>query len=157
MIKLVVGSDALDDKNKEQLSDVIMNCKPIEFADEADKVFIKERFLKGNILGLKFYDCEKIDLRKLSFIYNLKIKQDISDMADEINESCSNSFKEWQEELNRSIKKRISKINPELYKLSGWIDDEKSKISELEKNRKDIFDAIRFIESKMTKKEAKQS
>ena len=149
MIKLVTGSDALSSKHKEQLSSVIMNYQALEFNDEADKVFIKERFLKGNILGLKFFASEKIDLFKLSLIYNAKMKQVISELADSINDSCFMSFKTWQERLKDEIEKNIADYNPELRELSELILEEASKIHDLEENKRDILDAIKNIKSNM--------
>jgi len=153
MVKLVTGSDALSSKHKEQLSSVIMNYQPLEFNDEAEKVFIKERFLKGNILGLKFFASEKIDLFKLSLIYNAKMKQIISDLADSINDSCFDSFKSWQERLKSEIEKNIADYNPELRELSELIQEEENRIQDLESNKKDILKAVSNIKENMSWKE----
>lgn len=149
MIKLVTGSDALSKEHKEQLSKVIMDYEELEFDDEADKVFVKERFLKGNILGLRFFASERINLTKLSIIYNHKMKSSISELADVINDNCFKSFKSMQERLKDEIEKNIAEYNPELSELSELIAEESSKIQDLKDNKEEILKAIKSIQSNM--------
>ncbi len=153
MIKLVTGSDALSKEHKEQLSKVIMDYQELEFDDEADKVFVKERFLKGNILGLQFFASERINLTKLSFIYNYKMKASISELADVINDNCFKSFKSMQERLKDEIEKNIAEYNPELSELSELIAEESKKIHDLKDNKDKIEKAIKSIQSNMEWKE----
>ena len=149
MIKLVTGSDALSKEHKEQLSKVIMDYQELEFDDEADKVFVKERFLKGNILGLRFFESERINLTKLTFIYNFKMKSSISELADEINNNCFQSFKSMQERLKDEIEKNIAEYNPELNELSELIKEESDKIHDLKEKEAEISKAIKSIQSNM--------
>ena len=108
MIRLITGSDALSQKQRTELSDVILSYPIFEYDDGADKVFIKAKFLRGNVLGLKIGASERLNTSRLASSYNSRIKHSIEEMSEMVNSSCFTGFKEWQEKLQTIIEENIT-------------------------------------------------
>lgn len=149
LIDIVTGSDALSSTQREKLSDIIMSYQPIHFNDKADNVFIKERFLRGNIFGIRVYDDEKLNTRRLAYRYNNTISKAVSEMAAEMNNGCCVSFKAWKESLSAVIEENITEYNPQLRDMSDMIKEETDKIAELEDNQATIQRSLASIEELM--------
>ena len=121
--------------------------------DDADKVFIKARFLRGNVLGLRIGASERLNTYKLAASYNSKIQRNIEEMSELINTSCANSFKQWQEKLQGAIEKNITIYNPELRELTEFIREESERILELQTDQLTISNSFKTIEDMMAWKE----
>ncbi len=153
MIRLITGSDALSEKQRGELSDVIMNYPSFEYDDNADKVFIKAKFLRGNVLGLRLGISERLDTRKLSSSYNSRIKRNVEEMAELINSNYYGCFKVWQENLRGIIEQNITVYNPELREITEFIKEESERINELQSNQQTITTSFETIENMMAWKE----
>lgn len=153
LIGIITGSDALSSTQRDDLSNIIMSYQPLSFNDDADNVFIKERFLRGNILGIQFIDDEKLNIRKLASSYNTKISKSTFEMAVEMNKSSYGSFRAWKESLSAVIEENITEYNPQLRDMSDMIKEETEKITELEDNQLKIQQSLTTIEELMSWRE----
>lgn len=153
LIGIITGSEALSSTQRDDLSNIIMSYQPLSFNDDADNVFIKERFLRGNILGIQFIDDEKLNIRKLASSYNTKISKSTFEMAVEMNKSSYGSFRAWKESLSAVIEENITEYNPQLRDMSDMIKEETEKITELEDNQLKIQQSLTTIEELMSWRE----
>ena len=153
MLKIITGTDALSEQQRTELSDVILKYEPLVFDDNADKVFIKAKFLRGNVLGIRLGGSERLDIRRLVSSYNTAIKKNVGEMGRLINNSCFTSFKSWQQKLSVLIEENITIYNPELRELTEFIRDENERIQELLNNQQTIMNSFGTIESMMAWKE----
>lgn len=153
MVRLITGSDALSEKQRAELSDVILSYPTFQYDDDADKVFIKAKFLRGNVLGLKFGSSERVDTDRLASSYNSRIKHNIEEMSELINTSCFTCFKQWQENLQAVIEENITIYNPELREITEFIREESERILELQTNQQTISNSFMTIENMMAWKE----
>lgn len=153
LIEIITGSDALSSKQREELSGIIINYQALEFNDDADNIFIKSKFLRGNLLGIQFSDTEQLNIKRLASIYNDKINKNISEMATVMNESCYKSFKTWKTNLDSIIEQNITEYNPQLRDMAEMIREETEKINELEDNQKTISSSLEAIRELMSWKE----
>lgn len=150
LIEIITGSDALSSTQREELSNIIMSYQPLSFNDDADNIFIKARFLKGNFFGFHLIDDEKLNIRKLSRSYNDKIAKTIFEIATEMNASSYSSFRTWKESLSAVIEENITEYNPQLRDMSDMIKEETEKIAELEDNQSTIQHSLNAIEELMS-------
>lgn len=126
-----------------------MSYQQLSFNDDADDVFIKARFLRGNLLGIHLINDEKPNIRKLAKSYNYRISKAASEMAVEMNKSSYSSFKSWKESLSAVIEENITEYNPQLRDMSDMIKEETEKIAELEDNQSTIQNSLNAIEELM--------
>ena len=61
LILQITNTDALSDSQREEIADMIQNYDVNNFKEQADSVFVRKRFLKGNLLGIRINDDEKLD------------------------------------------------------------------------------------------------
>lgn len=153
LIAIITESDALSTTQREQLSGIIVDYKPLQFNDDADDVFIKTKFLRGNILGFQMNDSERLNIRRLVSRYNERISRNISEMAMDLNESCYASFKAWHSSLMSIIEQNITEYNPQLRDMAEMIREETEKIIELEADQKTISTSLAAIKQLMSWKE----
>lgn len=147
LIDIVTVSDALTDKQKQTLSELIFNYKNISYDDNASSIFVKPKFLHGHLLGLDLFMFEKLNTSKLANEYNKTVAKNIEDIATDMNTNYYNSYKMWQEELSAMIEKNIVELNPELQVISDSIDNETEKINNLETSQQKIRAALNEIEN----------
>lgn len=150
MMHLILDTDAISDQQRSELSAVIMNFEPFSFNDDADIIFIKARFLQGNIFGIQFVESERLNTRSLVRAYNSNIKKNINEMSRMINDSYTTSFEEWQKKLHDAIEANITTYNPELRELVEIIKEESERISELQMNQQTISNSFKSIEDMMS-------
>lgn len=153
MIRLITGSEALSQKQRTELSDVILSYPIFEYDDGADKVFIKAKFLRGNVLGIKIGKSERLNTSRLASKYNAEIKHSTEEMSEMINNSCFTGFKEWQEKLQAIIEENITLYNPELREITALIREESERILELQTNQQTVSNSLKTIEDMMSWKE----
>ena len=145
LIEIITGSEALSVGQREELSSIIINYRPLEFNDDADNIFIKKRFLRGNVLGFQWFESEKLDTKRLSGSYNEKMRKNIRAIAEEMNNGCFVSFKNWEQSLASVIETNITEYNPQLRDMAEMIKEETDKIIELEENQKAISSSLETI------------
>lgn len=153
MVRLITGTDVLTEKQREELSAVILSYPTFQYDDDADKVFIKAKFLRGNVLGIRLGISERLNTSRLASSYNVRIRRNIGEMAQLINNSCFASFKEWQDNLQNLIEENITIYNPELRALTEFIREEEERIHELQTNQQTISNSFMTIEDMMAWKE----
>lgn len=153
MIRLITGTDALSEKQRNELSAVILSYPTFQYDDDADKVFIKAKFLRGNVLGLRLGASERLNTSRLATSYNTRIRHNIDEMSQLINSSCFTCFKAWQENLQALIEENITIYNPELRELTEFIREESERILELQTNQQTISNSFMTIENMMAWKE----
>lgn len=149
LIDITTNSKALSESQQDELSKVIMSYQPISFNDDADNVFIKTRFLRGNFLGLQITDDEKLNIRKLAHSYNSKITAAVLEIGNIVNSSGYDSFRRWKESLISTIEENITKYNPDLRAMTDEINDYTEQINELEDNQAMIRNSLNAIEELM--------
>lgn len=147
LIDLVTASDALTDKQKQTLSELIFNYKNISYDDQASSIFVKPKFLHGHLLGLDLFVFEKLNTSKLASEYNKTVAKNIESIATDMNTNYYNSYKKWQDELSTMIEKNIVELNPELQVISDSIDNETEKINNLETSQQRIRASLNEIEN----------
>lgn len=153
IIHLISGTDALSEKQRAELSEEIINYPDFKYDDEADKVFIKAKFLRGNVLGLKLGMSERLNTGRLTSSYNSRIKHNVEEMAQMINNNFFLSYKKWQDNLQTLIEENITIYNPELRSLTESIRDEEERIHDLQNNQQTISTSFMTIENMMAWKE----
>ncbi len=149
MIRLIDGASELSDVQKSELSTDIREYEPISFDDMSEKVFYKERFLRGSFLGIRFGSSEKLNLHKLASDYNSEIVKNTGKLADLIFDSCLTSFTNWQSELIALIQENITEYNPELHELTKTIDEEQKQITELDNEERQINNGLAAVRDMM--------
>ncbi len=147
LIELVTVSDALTDKQKETLSELIFNYKNISYDDKASSIFVKPKFLQGHLLGLDLFVFEKLNTSKLAKEYNKTVDENIETIATDMNTNYHNSYKKWQDDLSAMIEMNIVELNPELQVISDSIDNETEKINNLETSQQRIKSSLNEIEN----------
>jgi hypothetical protein len=153
LIRLITGSEVLSEEQRTELSNIILQYQSLVFDDEADKVFIKAKFLRGNVLGIRLGTSEKLDNARLASRYNTKIRKDLEEMTALINDSCLDSFKTWQSNLLAVVEENITIYNPELREISEVIREESERILELQSNQQMISSSLETIENMMAWKD----
>ncbi len=153
LIKTITNNESLSEEQREEIQRIIMEYQPLQFTDDADQIFIKAKFLRGNLFGIKFGRSEKIDTSKLVTIYNNKIHSAVMSMSDMINASCFNSFVVWQNSLLDAVEKDITKFNPDLRRLTDIIREETEAITKLQENQQLICRTLDSIKEMMSWKD----
>lgn len=150
LIAIITETDALTNSQREEIQTIIMNYEPLEFNDDADNVFIKTKFLRGNFLGLRPNDAEKLNIRRLTDIYNDRIRKNIKEIARLLNDSCLGSFRNWVQKLQSVIEQNITDYNPRLRDMADMIKEETEKIVELEEDQRSIGASLEAIRELMS-------
>lgn len=154
MVRLITGTDALSENQKNELWQIIMNYPAFTYDDDSDDVFIKAKFLRQNFLAGLFGLRDRIATKRLAASFNSKIKRSTREMSEQINTSYFESFKEWQGRLQSTVETNITNLNPALRDLSERIRDEEDRIAELKGNQKTISDSLDTIRNMMEWKQA---
>ena len=153
LISIITESDALSSTQREQLSGIIMDYKALEFNDDADDVFIKTKFLRGNFFGISAGDSERLNIRRLAAKYNERMAKNILEMAMHMNDSCYTTYKAWQATLLSIIEQNITEYNPQLRDMAEMIREETEKIIELETDQQTISASLEAIRQLMSWKD----
>lgn len=153
LIREIANSDALSDSQRDEITDMIKNYDSINFKDDAESVFVKKKFLKGALFGLRLGDSEKLNTNRLTASYNEQIKKIVNSMSQEMNNNCFERFKIWEERLLAVIEANLTELNPELKSIAEIIRIETESIAELENNQKIIQSSLDAIIDLMAWKE----
>ncbi len=147
LIDIVTASDALTDKQKQTLSQLIFNYKNISYDDKANVIFDKPKFLQGRLLGMDLFRFERLNIKKLEKEYNKTVANNIENIATDLNTNYHTSYQQWQEELSTMIRKNIVELNPQLQVISDQIANETEGINCLETSQQRIRTALSEIEN----------
>lgn len=147
LIDIVTASDALTDKQKQILSELIFNYKNISYDDQANEIFVKPKFLQGHLLGMDLFMFERLNTKKLEKEYNKAVANNIESIATDLNSNYYSSYQQWQEELSTMIEQNIIELNPQLQVMFDQIANETEGINRLETSQKKIRTALSKIEN----------
>lgn len=147
LIDIVTASDALTDKQKQTLSELIFNYKNISYDDQANVIFVKPKFLQGHLLGLDLFMFERLNTKKLEKEYNKTVANNIESIATDLNSNYYSSYQQWQEELSMMIEQNIVELNPQLQVMFKQIANETEGINRLETSQQKIRTALSEIEN----------
>ena len=150
LILKVTESDTLTDSQREEIASKIQNYDINNFKEQANSVFVRERFLKGTLLGIHIIDDEKLNTSRLARIYNDKIKTSVKEMSQIMNDDCFMQFKNWERQILDEINAGLTEFNPGLKDLVNKIRIETESLIELEQNQKLIRYSLETIKSLMS-------
>lgn len=147
LILKVTESDTLTDSQREEIASKIQNYDINNFKEQANSVFVREKFLKGTLLGIHIIDDEKLNTSRLARIYNDKIKASVKEMSKMMNEDCFMQFKNWERKILDEINAGLTEFNPGLKELVNKIRVETESLTELEQNQTLIRYSLETMES----------
>ena len=149
LIAIITGADTLSDKQREILSDMIINHQGLIIDDEANTIFIKAKYLKGQVFGFRISDSERLNTKKLANNFNNIISKSIKGMTEDLNENCFAAFKVWEANLYTVIEENITELNPQMKQKVEMIKEETEKINELAENQQIISSSLDAIKELM--------
>lgn len=149
LVAIITGSDALSSKQREELSEIIINHQGLDVDDEANKIFVKAKYLKGQIFGFRLSTSERLDTKRLANNFNDMITKSIKAMSVDLNDNCYEAFKIWQAHLCSVIEENITELNPQLKQIAELIKEETDKINELADNQQTISSSLDAIKELM--------
>lgn len=147
LILKVTESDTLTDSQREEIASKIQNYDINNFKEQANSVFVREKFLKGTLLGIHIIDDEKLNTSRLARIYNDKIKASVKEMSKMMNDDCFMQFKNWERKILDEINAGLTEFNPGLKELVNKIRVETDSLTELEQNQTLIRYSLETMES----------
>lgn len=150
LILKVTESDTLTDSQREEIASKIQNYDINNFKEQANLVFVREKFLKGTLLGIHIIDDEKLNTSRLARIYNDKIKASVKEMSQMMNEDCFMQFKSWERKILDEINAGLTEFNPGLKELVNKIRIETESLIELEQNQTLIRYSLETMKSLMS-------
>lgn len=150
LILKVTESDTLTDSQREEIASKIQNCDINNFKEQANSVFVREKFLKGMLLGIHIIDDEKLNTRRLAKIYNEKMKTSVEAMSQLMNKDYFMQFKNWERKILDEINAGLTEFNPGLKELVNKIRIETESLNELEQNQMMIQSSLETIKSLMS-------
>ena len=140
--KIVLGSTALSESKKNELTELIMNYDAIEYN------VIHDNILKVEDYKFRFFS-EKLIKIKLSIDVNKLYDSFAKYTNNTIYESHSLSFKRWMDQLSHIITENIVDYNPLLSELQKAINAEIDKIHELQYRQEVVESNIAYIRKKI--------
>ena len=150
LVAIITGSNALSGKQREELSEMIINHQQLEIDDEANSVFVKAKYLKGQVFGFKLNDNERLNTKRLANKFNDLIDKNIKYMSEDLNENCYVAFKGWLAKLCSVIEENITELNPQLKQIAELIREETDKINELLEDQQTISKSLDTIKDLMS-------
>lgn len=150
LTNLITGGIELSSDQKSDISQIIMSFNPIEFEDEMNKTFVKSKYMRNVLLSI-FLDKsdERLAIGRLTNSYNREIKNSVIGIAERINESGHNCYKDWMNKLLGEILSNLKKYNPDLYDLDIKINKNESELSSLTKDYDCLNGSFDLIKEKM--------
>ena len=149
LVAIITGSDALSSKQREELTEIIINHQGLDVDDEANKIFVKAKYLKGQFFGFRLSTSERLDTKRLANNFNDMITKSIKAMSADLNDNCYEAFKIWQTHLCSVIEENITELNPQLKQIAELIKEETDKINELADNQQTISSSLEAIKELM--------
>lgn len=153
LIAIITGSDALSSKQRDTISEIIINHQGLLIDDEANTVFVKAKYLKGQFFGLRFGSSERLNTKRLANNFNDTVAKMIKEMTFDLNENCYSAYKIWQANLCSAIEENITELNPQLKQIAELIKEETEKINELAENQQTICSSLEAVKKLMAWKD----
>ena len=149
LVAIITGTDALSVEQRDELSEIIINHQGLIIDDEANKIFVKAKYLKGQFFGLRLSSSERLNTTRLANNFNNMITKNIRAISEDLNENCYSAFKTWKAHLCSVIEENITELNPQLKQIAEMIKEETDKINELRENQKTISSSLNAIKELM--------
>ena len=132
-MNVVTESTELDEKEKEDLSEIIFSFHDIEFEKDAREIFNKEE-LEGAIKVWKFSigNKDRLNIDKLCQKYNQEMDSGVEKVYEMVRDSHMTSMRQWTQELLSLVRDNIIEYNPELKDQNEKIKVEEKKILDLD-------------------------
>lgn len=153
LVAIITGNDSLTAQQQGVLFDTIMKHQNIEFDEESSAVFIKAKYLKGQIFGFKLFDNERLNIARLSKKFNSTLEKNIESMAKDMNENGFAAYKSWQDDLFAVIEQNITELNPQLKQLADQIKLDTESINKLSNDKQKISESLDAIRELISWKE----
>lgn len=153
LIAIITGSDVLSSKQRDTISEIIINHQGLMIDDEANTVFVKAKYLKGQFFGLRFGSSERLNTKRLANNFNDTVAKVIKEMTFDLNENCYSAYKIWQTNLCSAIEENITELNPQLKQIAELIKEETEKINELAENQQTICSSLEAVKKLMAWKD----
>lgn len=155
LVEIVTGSTVLNEEKRQELETIILTYGDIVFEHHADEIFLKEDFRKGIRIGnWAIYESDKLNIDKLTKRYNDEMTQKVTEMCRTIQDSHTDSFAKWKENLVGTVTSKIVEYSPLLHSQAQIIREETEKILELEAKQKQLANYTQTIREMMEWKEA---
>ena len=148
LVAIITGSDALSAKQRDDLSEIIINHQGLLIDDGANK-FVKVKYLKGRILGFQLGTSERLNTKRLANSFNNLVAKNVKAMSEDLNENCYAAFRTWKENLCSLIEENITELNPQLKQMAEMIKEETDAINELTDNQRIISSSFEEIKELM--------
>lgn len=154
LAEIIIGTDALNEEQRETLRKIIIEYGDINFESKADEIFIKADFVFALRLGsIVIGDAEKIRLDKLRRTFNAELNKYINDICKQIQTSHTESFKMWLAALLADVRDNITDYSSELHTQVDYIKQEEEFIADFETKQKLIKEYSDEVESMISWKE----
>lgn len=150
LIHRITESSVLSDTQREEIENIIQQYDVSNFRNQADTVFVRKRFLRGTLFGLRIGDDERLDTERLARSYNDTISNSIDEMSQEMNRECIGKFQIWTEQLLAEINANLTEYNPELKVLAETIRVENETIMGLKSSQQMIGASLSAIKDLMS-------
>ncbi len=155
LIEIVTGATVLGEEKRVELENIILTYGDIVFEHHADEIFLKEDFRKAFRIGnWAIYESDRLNIDKLTKRYNDEMTKKISEMCRTIQDSHTDSFIKWKENLVGTVTTKIVEYSPLLHSQAQIIKEETEKILELEAKQKQLANYTQTIRMMMDWKEA---
>lgn len=155
LAEIVMGSSALSEDKRGELSDVIISYQGIDFDNQEKEVFVKSDYEYGlKLFNIKIWKSDKINLERLRRSYNEEMEQDVHKIYCSIEESHDSSVKRWLQSLYNTITGNIVSFNPQLHAQQELINRETERIIDLENKQRKVYRYSEEIKKKIDWKES---
>lgn len=146
LIELICGSEKISEEKRNEIKEIILKYESIDFPDDIGSLFVKEKFLRGYIFGIRvFYGNEQLNIEKITSHYNKCIEKNIADMSEKLTEKCEKSFEGWLGDLLLVIETNITDFSPELREKEASIKEVTEEINKLETDKSLINESFETI------------
>ena len=155
LVKLVTESNALEEEQRQELSEIIINYKDVPLYTDAEKIFENHNsFEKGlkalNIIFKK--NLNELNYKKIKRTYDREMKDLIELSNSVVKDAHRESFNTWFNELDALIINNLEEYNPTLSSRRAAIGEEEDHIAELEKRKEKLEEYAEQINEMLSPK-----
>lgn len=132
LYELATNSTVLSEEKRQEVADIIIKYPQLSLVPNAESIFVKSELMKDfKIWDLVIVSSNKLNLGKLSRVYNAEIERAYREIRESIRCNHEVSFKDWLTELLGLIVDNITDYNPVLHNHAEIIREDTEKINEL--------------------------
>lgn len=151
LVEVVVGSEVLTEERRQELEQIIVNFRKIQFRESAaQSIFEKQNFEKKIRIGeFEWSYSDHLNVEKLTKTYNSNIEIGAMTRYKSIEASHRKCVVEWIEELLDLIRENIVEYSPELSKQAKQIKQMTKEIELQEEKKRKLDDYTRQLYNMM--------